>query len=92
MSNVWIPGNHLKIEALSCQNVTEKVNFNTDVSELQDEARPKSIAPFPTAQTNGENWWKQLVKIGEQRRTGAGGGRAFPLEISVRQQYVSDRK
>ena len=65
MSNVWIPGNHLKIEALSCQNVTEKVNFITDVSELQDEARPKSIAPSPTAQTTGENWWKQLVKIGE---------------------------
>ena len=46
----------MKIEALSCQNVTEKVNFITDVSELQDEARPKSIAPSPTAQTNGENW------------------------------------
>ena len=27
-----------------------------------------------------------------QRRTGAGGGRAFPLEFCVRQQYVSDRK
>ena len=46
----------MKIEALSCQNVTEKVNFITDVSELQDEARPKSIAPSPTAQTTGKNW------------------------------------
>ena len=27
-----------------------------------------------------------------QRRTGAGGGRAFPLEFCVRQQYVSDGK
>ena len=33
-----------------------------------------------------------LVRLSLQRRTGAGGGRAFPPEFCVRQQYVSDKK
>ena len=30
----------------------------TEVPELQDEERPKSLAPPPTAQTAGPNWLK----------------------------------
>ena len=52
--------NHEEPIENSCKNVTEKVNLITDVSELQDEARPKSIAPSPTAQTTGKNWLKMM--------------------------------
>ena len=34
----------------------------TEVPELQDEVRPKSLAPPPTAQTAGPNWLKFFLE------------------------------
>ncbi len=39
-------------------NVHDASKKNTEVPELQDEERPKSLAPPPTAQTAGPNWLK----------------------------------
>ena len=41
--------------------MTQETSYDmtyTEVPELQDEARPKSLAPPPTAQTAGPNWLK----------------------------------
>ena len=35
---------------------------STEVPELQDEVRPKSLAPPPTAQTAGPNWLKFFLE------------------------------
>ena len=36
--------------------------FCTEVPELQDEERPKSLAPPPRAQTAGPNWLKFFLE------------------------------
>ena len=40
------------------KSLRSTTSITTEVPELQDEARPKSLAPPPTAQTAGPNWLK----------------------------------
>ena len=46
----------LIIEIWACVSTT------TEVPEIQDEVRPKSLAPPPTAQTAGPNWLKFFLE------------------------------